>query len=118
MIKQQCFIDQGFFNCPFCKEKAEYKVLTEIEFDYSKNNKAYVFTVQCFLCEKISLYISKYQMDISYNQFTSIYDEQMRKSYEVKHTPIADIGSADIKQMLEQGKLKLDDLFFFNLPEN
>ena len=116
-MTKQCFIDQQFFNCPFCKEKSEYKVLKEVEFDYLYNEKAYVFTVKCMSCQKISLHMSKYQIDISYGQFTSVYDEQMRQSYKVKHTPIADIGSADIKQMLEQEKLKLDDLFFFGLPK-
>lgn len=116
-MAKQCFIDQQFFNCPFCKEKSEYEVLTETEFDYSYNEKAYVFTVKCLSCKKISLYMSKYQMDISYDQFTSIYNEQLRQSYEVKYTPIADISSVDIGQMLEQGKIKLDDLFFFSLPK-
>lgn len=112
------FINQTTYNCAFCNEKAvEYGVLTETPYDWSNEKKAYAYTVLCKKCGKISLHLSHFQMDISFNRFTAVYDEAMRNSYISTYEPIADIGAADVQQLLDQGKLNLDDLFFFHWPE-
>ncbi len=114
----RCFINKREFNCAFCSgNSVGYEVLTETPYDWSDERSAYAYTVRCKNCGKVSLHLSHYQMDISYNQFTAVYDEAMRRSYVVQHTPVADIGAADVQQMMDQGKLNLDELFFFHWPK-
>lgn len=112
------FINQINHNCAFCNERSVgYEVLTETRYDWSKEKKAYIYTVRCKSCGKISLHLSYFQMDISFSRFTSVYDEILRNSYVSHYEPIADIGAVDIKQLLDQRKLDLDKLFFFHWPE-
>lgn len=85
------FIDQTTFNCAFCAGSAVgYEVLTETPYDWSDEKKAYAYTVQCKKCKKVSLHLSYYQMDISYNRFLTIYDKAMRQSYVSHHEPVFD----------------------------
>src|SRR3989338_4272829 len=118
LLNNEYFINQTEFNCAFCNEKAiGYQVLTETPYDWSSEKKAYAYTVQCKKCEKVSLHLSHFQMDISFNRFTAVYDEKMRNSYVSHYEPIIDIGAADIQELLDQEKFNLDELFFFHWPK-
>lgn len=60
-FENKYFIDSQRHNCPFCGVRSiGYSVVTQLEVDWTKNKKAYIYTTECFGCRNHGFHISFY----------------------------------------------------------
>lgn len=58
-LDKKYFIDEHVYNCPFCNRRnVMYSHTNFFDFDWSKNKKCFVYTVECGSCRRESMHLS------------------------------------------------------------
>ncbi len=62
-LDNKYFIDNGVYNCPFCKRRnVVYEANSCQKFDWTNEKPCYIYTVQCSSCGKVSMHLSYEQL--------------------------------------------------------
>lgn len=108
-LDRRYFVDAHKYNCPYCKRRhVSYSVVGKSAFNWSNNRVVYIYRVQCGSCQKTSMHLSDWDIELVQNRFWSIDVPKDRGSNALEEMYI--------QETVEKGGLNLDDLFFYKQP--